>query len=177
MSTAAVDRRCYRRQPPPPLLLTNAVDQRCHRRCRLAIATLCQAATALVIKPPLTHGNGRRESTTVSAAAPAGEQRGQRHHCCERQRQQRERRINQQEQQIAQGQRSRAYENTGGHLLCRKISLLAHFQRVNWPLNNILPRGEAFVCGEIGNIVKEFGLSKAQVSRQLLNYKRERFGQ
>ncbi len=43
-------------------------------------------------------------------------------------------------------------------------------------MNNILPRGEVFVCGEIGNIVKEFGLSKAQVSRQLLNYKRERFG-
>ena len=56
-----------------------------------------------------------------------------------------------------------------------KSSLLAYFQRVNWPLNNILLRGVVFVCGEIGNIVKEFGLLKAQVSRQLLNYKRERF--
>ena len=54
-----------------------------------------------------------------------------------------------------------------------KSSLLAYFQRVNWPLNNVLPRGKAFFGGEIGNIVKEFGLSKAQVSRQLLNYKRE----
>ncbi len=57
-----------------------------------------------------------------------------------------------------------------------KSSLLAYFHRVNRPLNNILPRGEAFVCGEIGNIVKEFGLSKAQVSRQFLSYKREWFG-
>ena len=57
-----------------------------------------------------------------------------------------------------------------------KSFILAYFQRVNWPLNNILPWGEVFVCGEVGNIVKEFGLSKAQVSRQLLNYKRERFG-
>ena len=43
-------------------------------------------------------------------------------------------------------------------------------------MNNVLPRGEAFFGGEIGNIVKEFGLLKAQVSWQLLNYKRERFG-
>ncbi len=43
-------------------------------------------------------------------------------------------------------------------------SLLAYFQRVNWPLNNILPRGEAFIRGELGNIVNEHGLLKAQVS-------------
>jgi hypothetical protein len=43
-------------------------------------------------------------------------------------------------------------------------------------LNNFLPRGEAFFSGELGIIVKEHRLSKAQVSRQLLNFKRERFG-
>ena len=41
-----------------------------------------------------------------------------------------------------------------------KSSLLAYFQRVNWPLNNVLPRGKAFFGRKIGNIVKEFGLSK-----------------
>ncbi len=51
-----------------------------------------------------------------------------------------------------------------------------HFQRVNWPSNNLLPRGEAFFSGELGIIVKEHRLSKAQVLWQLLNYKREWFG-
>jgi hypothetical protein len=56
-----------------------------------------------------------------------------------------------------------------------KSSLLVHFQRVNWPLNNILPRGIAFFSGELGIIVKEHCLSKVQISWQLLNYKREQF--
>jgi hypothetical protein len=40
----------------------------------------------------------------------------------------------------------------------------------------ILPRGEAYFSGELGNIVKEHGLTKTQVLQQLLNYKREQFG-
>lgn len=57
-----------------------------------------------------------------------------------------------------------------------KSALLAYFQQVNWPLNKILPRGEAFISGELGYIAKQHCLSKSQVSRQLLNYKKERFG-
>jgi hypothetical protein len=57
-----------------------------------------------------------------------------------------------------------------------KTSLHTHFKNVNRPLNKILPRGEAYFSGELGNIVKEHGLTKTQVLWQLLNYKRDRFG-
>ena len=83
-STAAdvvVDHRRQPPSPPPSLLSTAAVDCRCRRHCRLATAALHQAATTLVIKPPLTSGNGRRESTAVSADTRAGEQQRQQQHC------------------------------------------------------------------------------------------------
>ena len=76
-----LDCHCQPPLPPPLLLSTAAIDRRCHRRCPLATAALCQATTTLVIEPLLTHGNGRHESTAVSAAARAGKQQGQRQHC------------------------------------------------------------------------------------------------
>jgi len=57
-----------------------------------------------------------------------------------------------------------------------KSALIAYFQQENWPLNKILPRGEAFISGELGYIAKQHCLSKSHVSRQLLNYKKEHFG-
>ena len=45
-----------------------------------------------------------------------------------------------------------------------KLALLAYFQQVNWPLNKILPRGEAFISGELGYIAKQHCLLKSQVS-------------
>ena len=56
-----------------------------------------------------------------------------------------------------------------------KLALLAYFQQENWPLNKILPRGEAFISGKLGYIAKQHCLSKSQVSWQLLNYKKECF--
>jgi hypothetical protein len=53
-----------------------------------------------------------------------------------------------------------------------KLSLRAYFERVGWPLNKVLPRGEAFYSGDLGMIVREHCLIKMQVSRQLLNYKK-----
>ncbi len=50
-----------------------------------------------------------------------------------------------------------------------KLSLRAYFERVGWPLNKVLPRGEAFSSGDLGMIVREHCLIKTQVSQQLLN--------
>jgi hypothetical protein len=36
-----------------------------------------------------------------------------------------------------------------------KLSLRAYFERVGWPLNKALPRGEAFSSGDLGMIVRE----------------------
>jgi hypothetical protein len=57
-----------------------------------------------------------------------------------------------------------------------KLSLRAYFERVGWPLNKVLPRGEAFSSGDLGMIMREHRLVKTQVSQQLLNYKKERYG-
>jgi hypothetical protein len=57
-----------------------------------------------------------------------------------------------------------------------KLSLPAYFERVGWPLNKALPRGEAFSSGDLGMIVREHQLVKLQVSQKLLNYKKERYG-
>jgi hypothetical protein len=36
-----------------------------------------------------------------------------------------------------------------------KLSLWAYFERVGWPLNKVLPSGEAFSMGDLGMIVRE----------------------
>jgi hypothetical protein len=36
-----------------------------------------------------------------------------------------------------------------------KLSLHVYFERVGWPLNKALPRGEAFSSGDFGMIVRE----------------------
>jgi hypothetical protein len=36
-----------------------------------------------------------------------------------------------------------------------KLSLRAYLKRVGWPLNKVLPRGEAFSSGDLGVIVRE----------------------
>ncbi len=51
------------------------------------------------------------------------------------------------------------------------------FERVDWPLHKGLPRGAEFFSGPLGDIVKQHGLQKAQVLRQLLNYKRGKYTQ
>jgi hypothetical protein len=58
-----------------------------------------------------------------------------------------------------------------------KTILHAYFERVDWPLNKALPRGAEFLNGLLGDIVKQHGLEKAQVARQLLNYKRGKYTQ
>ncbi len=45
-----------------------------------------------------------------------------------------------------------------------KLSLCAYFERVGWPLNKVLPRGEAFSSGDLGMIVRKHHLIKTQVS-------------
>ena len=51
------------------------------------------------------------------------------------------------------------------------------FESVDWPLNKGLPRGAEFFSGPLGDIFKQHGLEKAQVLRQLLNYKRGKYTQ
>ncbi len=53
-----------------------------------------------------------------------------------------------------------------------KISLHAYFEGADWPLNKALPRGAEFLCGPLGDIVRQYCLEKTQVARQLLNYKK-----
>ena len=55
-----------------------------------------------------------------------------------------------------------------------KSLLHSYFTKWNWPLNKNLPRGK--YDGELQKIVDKFGLAKTQVSRQLNNYKKERYG-
>lgn len=55
-----------------------------------------------------------------------------------------------------------------------KAALKAFFTDKNWPLNKCLPRGK--LEGELATITAKFGLEKSQLSRQLANYKKERFG-
>jgi hypothetical protein len=57
------------------------------------------------------------------------------------------------------------------------IILRAYFETVDWPLNKALPRGAEFLNGLLGDIEKQHGLKKAQVARQLLNYKRGKYTQ
>ncbi len=56
-----------------------------------------------------------------------------------------------------------------------KISLRAYFEGANWPLNKALPRGAEFLCGPLGDVVRQYCLKKTQVARQLLNYKKGKF--
>jgi hypothetical protein len=56
-----------------------------------------------------------------------------------------------------------------------KISLHAYFEGANWPLNKALPRGAEFLCGPLGDIVRQYCLEKTQVAGQLLNYKKGKF--
>jgi hypothetical protein len=58
-----------------------------------------------------------------------------------------------------------------------KTILHTYLERVDWPLNKALPRGAEFLNGPLGDIVKQHGLEKAQVARQLLNYKRGKYTQ
>ncbi len=53
-----------------------------------------------------------------------------------------------------------------------KISLRVYFEGSDWPLNKALPRGAEFLCGPLGNIVRQHFLEKMQVACQLLNYKK-----
>ncbi len=64
----------------------------------------------------------------------------------------------------------------GGNISKAARSLLrAHFMSVGRPLNKLLPRGEAFSGGQLQDIVREFHLTRDQVSRQLQNYKEEKY--
>jgi hypothetical protein len=56
-----------------------------------------------------------------------------------------------------------------------KISLCGYFEGSNWPLNKALPRGAEFLCGPLGDIVRQYCLKKMQVACQLPNYKRGKF--
>jgi hypothetical protein len=56
-----------------------------------------------------------------------------------------------------------------------KISLRAYFEGANWLLNKALPRGAEFLCGPLGDIVRQYCLKKMQVARQLQNYKKGKF--
>jgi hypothetical protein len=56
-----------------------------------------------------------------------------------------------------------------------KISLCAYFEETNWLLNNALPGGAEFLCGPLGDIVRQYCLEKTQVACQLLNYKKGKF--
>ena len=66
--------------------------------------------------------------------------------------------------------------SVGGNITKAARSLLcAHFMSINRPLNKLLPRGEAFSGGQLGDIVREFHLTQDQVSQQLQNYKKEKY--
>jgi hypothetical protein len=66
--------------------------------------------------------------------------------------------------------------SVGGNITKAARSLLrTHFMSVNWPLNKMLPRGEAFSGGQLGDIVRKFHLTRDQVSRLLQNYKKEKY--
>ena len=56
-----------------------------------------------------------------------------------------------------------------------KKALRDYFVRMNWPLNRKLPRGENYRSGELGTIAAKHELGRAQVARQLCNYKNERY--
>jgi hypothetical protein len=56
-----------------------------------------------------------------------------------------------------------------------KISLCAYFEGSAWLLNKTLLRGAEFLCGPLGDIVRQYCLKKMQVARQLLNYKKGKF--
>jgi hypothetical protein len=56
-----------------------------------------------------------------------------------------------------------------------KISLCAYFEGANWLLNKALSRGAEFLCGPLGDIVRQYCLKKKQVVCQLLNYKKGKF--
>ncbi len=56
-----------------------------------------------------------------------------------------------------------------------KISLRAYFEEADWLLNKALPRGAEFLCGPLGDIMRQYCLKKLQVARQLLNYKKGRY--
>jgi hypothetical protein len=55
-----------------------------------------------------------------------------------------------------------------------KTSLSDYFG-VNWLLNKALPRGAEFMCGPLGDIVRQYNLQKTQVVCQLHNYKKGKF--
>ncbi len=54
--------------------------------------------------------------------------------------------------------------------------LRAYFVSVNWPLNKVLPKGGELLSSDLGVIMRDHGLVKTQVLRQLLNYKKGMFG-
>ncbi len=56
-----------------------------------------------------------------------------------------------------------------------KSLLCAYFASVNWPLKKDLPKGGEFMPSSLGVIMRDHNLVKTQVSRQLLNYKKEVF--
>lgn len=56
-----------------------------------------------------------------------------------------------------------------------KLSLRAYFIDENWPLNRNLPLGAAFNTGALADIMNKFGLNRAQVARQLNNYKKTKY--
>ena len=57
----------------------------------------------------------------------------------------------------------------------KEASLRAYFISENWPLNRNLPLGEAFNTGALADIMKQFDLNRAQVARQLNNYKKAKY--
>ncbi len=56
-----------------------------------------------------------------------------------------------------------------------KASLQAYFDEKEWPLNRALSRGADFFSGWLGEIVSCYQLTKMQVARQLLNYKKGKY--
>ena len=55
-----------------------------------------------------------------------------------------------------------------------KISPSVYFEGSYWQLNKALPSGAEFLCGPLGDIVRQYCLKKALVACQLLNYKKEK---
>ena len=57
-----------------------------------------------------------------------------------------------------------------------KTRLGSFFFAAQWPLNRKLDTGQKFLGSDVGRIASQLGLNRSQVSRQLLNYKNEKYG-
>ena len=57
-----------------------------------------------------------------------------------------------------------------------KKRLRDYFIAAQWSLNRNLDTGQKFLVSDVGRIASELGLKRTQVSRQLLRYKEEKYG-